>query len=52
MADIGRFESELLARIHSNHASILQDIRTKKALSKELEAELKAAIEAFAKTFA
>ena len=52
VADIGRFEAELLSRMHSNHASILTEIRTKKALSKQLEAELKAAIEAFAKTFA
>ncbi|HEY0600567.1 F0F1 ATP synthase subunit alpha [Brevundimonas sp.] len=52
VADIGRFERELLARLHSAHASILDGIRTQKALSKELEAELKAAIEAFAKTFA
>ena len=52
MADIGRFESELLARMHSNHAGILDAIRTQKALSKDLEAELKAAIDAFSKTFA
>ncbi|MDZ4364196.1 F0F1 ATP synthase subunit alpha [Brevundimonas sp.] len=52
VSDIGRFESELLARMHSNHAGILDGIRTQKALSKELEAELKAALEAFAKTFA
>ena len=52
MSDIGRFESELLARMHSNHSTILDAIRTEKALSKELEAELKAAIESFAKTFA
>jgi F-type H+-transporting ATPase subunit alpha len=52
VADIGRFESELLARIHSKHSSIMDGIRKEKALSKDLEAELKAAIEAFAKTFA
>jgi F-type H+/Na+-transporting ATPase subunit alpha len=52
VSDVGRFESELLARIKSKHAGILDGIRTQKALSKELEAELKAAIEAFAKTFA
>ena len=52
VGDIARFESELLARMHSNHASILDGIRTSKALSKDLEAELKAAIEAFAATFA
>jgi len=52
IGDIQRFERELLARLHSAHASLLDGIRTQKALSKELEAELKAAIEAFAKTFA
>jgi len=52
VSDIARFENELLARMHSNHSSILDGIRTTKALSKDLEAELKAAIEAFAKTFA
>ncbi|CAN5477021.1 F0F1 ATP synthase subunit alpha [soil metagenome] len=52
VSDIGRFESELLARMHSNHSKTLDAIRTQKALSKELEAELKAAIESFAKTFA
>ncbi|CAN5377372.1 F0F1 ATP synthase subunit alpha [soil metagenome] len=52
VSDIGRFESELLARMHSNHSATLDAIRTQKALSKELEAELKAAIESFAKTFA
>ncbi|MFN7389209.1 F0F1 ATP synthase subunit alpha [Brevundimonas sp.] len=52
VSDIGRFESELLARMHSAHQPILDAIKSTKALSKELEAELKAAIEAFAKTFA
>ncbi len=52
VGDIQRFETELLARMHSAHQSILDAIKSTKALSKELEAELKAAIEAFAKTFA
>jgi F-type H+/Na+-transporting ATPase subunit alpha len=52
VSDVGRFESELLARIKSKHPGVLDGIRTQKALTKELEAELKAAIEAFAKTFA
>ncbi|MEH6698890.1 MAG: F0F1 ATP synthase subunit alpha [Brevundimonas sp.] len=52
VSDVGRFERELLARMHSKHAGILDAIRTKKALSPELEAELKDAIESFAKTFA
>ncbi|MBU2125083.1 MAG: F0F1 ATP synthase subunit alpha [Alphaproteobacteria bacterium] len=52
VSDVGRFERELLARMHSKHTGILDGIRTKKALSPELEAELKDAIESFAKTFA
>ncbi|MGQ3113847.1 MAG: F0F1 ATP synthase subunit alpha, partial [Brevundimonas sp.] len=51
-ADVGRFEKELLARIHSNHASLLEGIRTKKDLTSELEAELKDILAAFVKTFA
>src|SRR5690606_3101499 len=31
VSDVQRFERELLARIHSNHASLLDGIRTKKA---------------------
>ena len=52
VADVGRFESELLTRMRANHAAILDGIRTKKALTPELEEELKAALDAFAKTFA
>ncbi|MFT4955073.1 MAG: F-type H+-transporting ATPase subunit alpha [Brevundimonas sp.] len=52
VSDVQRFERELLARIHSNHASLLEGIRTKKALTPELETELKSALDAFAKTFA
>src|SRR5690606_23163945 len=52
VSDVQRFERELLARIHSNHASLLDGIRTKKALTPELETELKSVLDAFAKTFA
>ncbi len=52
VSDVRRFERELLARIHSNHASLLEGIRAKKTLTPELEAELKSALEAFTKTFA
>ncbi|NBW07893.1 MAG: F0F1 ATP synthase subunit alpha [Caulobacteraceae bacterium] len=52
VADIGRFEAELLARIHSSNASLLDGIRAKKDLTAELEAELKSVLEAFVKTFA
>ena len=52
VADVGRFEKELLARVHANNASLLEGIRTKKDLTSELEAELKGVLEAFLKTFA
>ena len=35
-----------------NHASLLEGIRTKKALTPELETELKDVLAAFTKTFA
>jgi F-type H+-transporting ATPase subunit alpha len=49
---VRRFESEFLSRLHSQHASLLEGIRTKKELTKELEAELRAALDAFTATFA
>ncbi len=52
VADIGRFESEFLSRLHSKHQGLLDAIRTEKALSKDLEDKLKAALEAFTATFA
>lgn len=52
VADIGRFESELLARIKSSNAGLLDGIRAKKDLTPELETELKSVLEAFVKTFA
>ena len=52
VGDIGRFESELLARIKSSNASLLDGIRAKKDLTAELEAELKSVLDAFLKTFA
>ncbi len=51
-ASVGRFEQELLARLHSKHQSLLDGIRTSKALSKELEAELNGALTSFVETFA
>ncbi len=52
VADVGRFEKELLARVHANNASLLEGIRTKKDLTAELETELKGVLESFIKTFA
>jgi len=52
VSDVSRFESELLARLHGKHQKLLDGIRTSKALSKELEADLNAALKSFAETFA
>jgi F-type H+-transporting ATPase subunit alpha len=49
---VGRFESELLARLHGKHQSLLDQIRTGKALTDAIEAELKTALANFAETFA
>jgi F-type H+/Na+-transporting ATPase subunit alpha len=51
-ADVGRFEREFLARLHSQNQALLDNIRIKKELTKELEAELKAALESFVAAFA
>jgi len=51
-ADVARFESELLSRLHGQHADLLAAIRTQKELTSELEARLKDVLDAFAKTFA
>ena len=51
-ASVGRFEKELLGRLHSQHQSLLDGIRTKKALDSDLENTLKSALETFSKTFA
>ena len=49
---VGRYQSELLARLHGQHQDLLDAIRTKKTLNDELEAQLKAVLDAFAATFA
>ena len=49
---VGRFEEEFLRRMHSQHAEVLEGIRTKKILDEELEGKLKAALDSFAKDFA
>jgi F-type H+/Na+-transporting ATPase subunit alpha len=52
VSEVRRFESELLARLHSQHADLVEAIRTQKALSAELEDRLKVELDAFAATFA
>ena len=51
-AQVGSFERGFLAYVHAKHAGLLDGIRTQKALSPELESELKGALETFSKTFA
>ncbi|MDR3073438.1 MAG: F0F1 ATP synthase subunit alpha [Deltaproteobacteria bacterium] len=51
VANIARFEKELLEYLATGANSILEDIKTKKQLDKDLEARLAAAIEAFKKGF-
>ena len=46
-ADIGRFEQELLSRLRTQHTSLLSGVREKKALTPELESELKSMLESF-----
>jgi F-type H+/Na+-transporting ATPase subunit alpha len=49
---VGRYQTELLARLHGDHQDLLDAIRTKKALDEALEGQLKAVLDAFATTFA
>jgi len=49
---VGRFEAELLSRLHGKHQDILDTIRTSKELKADTEAKLKEALEAFVKSFA
>ena len=50
--DVVRYEAAMLADLRANHADILSAVRDSKDLSDEVKAKLKAALEAFAKTFA
>jgi F-type H+-transporting ATPase subunit alpha len=52
IADIGRFEADLLARLRGQNADLLDAIRTQKTLNDELEGQLRAVLDAFAATFA
>jgi F-type H+-transporting ATPase subunit alpha len=52
VADVGRFESELLGRLHAQHKDLLDTIRTQKTLTPELEEQLKSALDAFVAAFA
>jgi F-type H+-transporting ATPase subunit alpha len=51
-ADVQRYEAELLSSLRGSHTALLDGIRTKKALTPELEAELKSVLETFGAVFA
>jgi F-type H+-transporting ATPase subunit alpha len=52
VSEVGRFEAELLSRLHGPHADLLEAIRTQKVLNDELEARLRSVLDAFAASFA
>ena len=52
VADVGRFEEELLRVFRDKHAGVLETIRTEKALSDDTTAQIKDALDGFAKGFA
>jgi F-type H+-transporting ATPase subunit alpha len=51
ISDLRRFEEELYKFVESKHPAVLPGIATKKALDDDLKAQIKAAIEAFKKSF-
>jgi F-type H+-transporting ATPase subunit alpha len=51
VSDVTRFEQALLADLKTNHADVLKAIRDTKDLGDETRKGLKAALDAFAKTF-
>ncbi len=52
VTQVQRYQAELLARLRGEHSAILDGIRTGKALTPDLEGQLKSLLDAFAKTFA
>ena len=49
--DVRRFEKEFLEFVETNHAGILQDIATKKALDDTIKGNIKTALDAFRERF-
>ncbi|MDR3162328.1 MAG: F0F1 ATP synthase subunit alpha [Helicobacteraceae bacterium] len=50
-ADVGRFEAELYPFLESKYPHVLENIHSKKQIDKELEAEIKKALEDFLSVF-
>ncbi|MEE2655370.1 MAG: F0F1 ATP synthase subunit alpha [Pseudomonadota bacterium] len=51
VSHVTQFEEGLMSAIRANHGNILEDIRTKQAISGETDSELKSAIETYANSF-
>ena len=52
VSDVGKFEQGLLTYMRSEGKDVLDAIRTEKALSDDVKAKLKAALDSYAKSFA
>ncbi len=52
VAQVGRFEEELLRHVRDKHADILETLRSEQKISDALEAKLKSVLEAFSRSFA
>jgi F0F1-type ATP synthase alpha subunit len=52
VGSIQRFEKDFLAYMHDSHQALLDEIRTKKALSEDAEKALREVLARFAKNFA
>ncbi len=52
LADVTRYEKELLAHIRGSEAALLKKIRDEKAISDEIEAEIKKTLDSFTSKFA
>ncbi|HEY8698162.1 MAG TPA: F0F1 ATP synthase subunit alpha [Rhizomicrobium sp.] len=52
ISDVRRFETEALRMMRAKYKDVLDGIRTQKQLTPELEAQVKAALDEFAKAFA
>jgi F-type H+-transporting ATPase subunit alpha len=49
---IGEYQTQLLSKLKASHPQILEGIRTKKELTKDIEDSLKKALDEFGRTFA
>jgi len=52
VADVGRFEAELLRTMYADHADVMKDITSTRELSADIEKRLKSALDTFTAAFA